>query len=174
VQRSALALFNTKGYEATALREIAAVVGVTKASLYYHFASKDEIVRSIVTMRAQEAERLAAWVVEQEPAVDLPERAVLRWIDQTPQDKLQGIRFLVSNPLVVQRVAAEAGGRIRDGLASIVDALAGTSADPRRRLLIRMALHSVNTAVAAATDLEDEASILDAARTAARALTAAL
>ena len=50
----------------------------------------------------------------------------------------------------------------------------GWLAATEKRLLIRMALHSVNTAVAAATDLEDEASILDAARTAARALTAAL
>jgi AcrR family transcriptional regulator len=41
-------LFIEKGYEATSLREIAERVGVTKAALYYHFASKSEMVAAIL------------------------------------------------------------------------------------------------------------------------------
>ena len=41
-------LFIEKGYEATSLREIAERVGVTKAALYYHFASKSEMVAAII------------------------------------------------------------------------------------------------------------------------------
>jgi len=33
-------LFVERGYDATSLREIAERLGVTKAALYYHFASK--------------------------------------------------------------------------------------------------------------------------------------
>lgn len=47
VERAALALFVARGYTATSLREIAQTVGVTVPALYYHFASKDELLRSV-------------------------------------------------------------------------------------------------------------------------------
>jgi AcrR family transcriptional regulator len=40
----ALELFNEQGYERTSLREIAERLGVTKAALYYHFKSKEDIL----------------------------------------------------------------------------------------------------------------------------------
>jgi AcrR family transcriptional regulator len=45
---AALDLFVAQGYEKTSLREIAEQVGVTKAALYYHFASKEEIFRTLM------------------------------------------------------------------------------------------------------------------------------
>jgi len=39
----ALDLFSEQGYDQTSLREISQRLGITKAALYYHFASKDEI-----------------------------------------------------------------------------------------------------------------------------------
>ena len=36
-------LFAEKGYENTSIEEITATVGVAKGTLYYHFASKEEI-----------------------------------------------------------------------------------------------------------------------------------
>ena len=47
VERAALALFVARGYTATSLREIAQSVGVSVPALYYHFASKDELLRSV-------------------------------------------------------------------------------------------------------------------------------
>ena len=44
----ALDLFIEQGYDKTSLREIAERVGVTKAALYYHFASKEEIFRTLI------------------------------------------------------------------------------------------------------------------------------
>ena len=44
----ALELFTEQGYEATSLREIAERLGVTKAALYYHFPSKDDIARELL------------------------------------------------------------------------------------------------------------------------------
>ena len=51
IQAVALDLFTEQGYEATSLREIAERLGVTKAALYYHFKTKDEIVASLSTTR---------------------------------------------------------------------------------------------------------------------------
>jgi AcrR family transcriptional regulator len=44
----ALELFSRQGYDATSLREIADRLGFTKAALYYHYQSKDEILAALV------------------------------------------------------------------------------------------------------------------------------
>lgn len=44
---AALDLFIEKGYEGTSLRELAERLGFTKAALYYHFASKDDILMAL-------------------------------------------------------------------------------------------------------------------------------
>jgi len=44
----ALELFATKGYEQTSLREIAERLNITKAALYYHFPSKDELLGDVL------------------------------------------------------------------------------------------------------------------------------
>jgi AcrR family transcriptional regulator len=43
----ALTLFTEQGYDGTSLREIAEKLGVTKAALYYHFESKDDILLAL-------------------------------------------------------------------------------------------------------------------------------
>ncbi|EFC83226.1 TetR/AcrR family transcriptional regulator [Parafrankia sp. EUN1f] len=43
----ALELFTHSGYEAVSLREIAQRLNITKAALYYHFASKDDILLAL-------------------------------------------------------------------------------------------------------------------------------
>jgi AcrR family transcriptional regulator len=44
----AATLFSDKGFNATSIRDISEALGVTKAALYYHFTSKEEILRGIV------------------------------------------------------------------------------------------------------------------------------
>jgi AcrR family transcriptional regulator len=43
----ALELFTEKGFDGASLREIAERLGVTKAAIYYHFASKDDILMAL-------------------------------------------------------------------------------------------------------------------------------
>jgi AcrR family transcriptional regulator len=54
----ALDLFTEKGFDGTSLREIADKLGVTKAALYYHFASKDDILMAL-HMRLHEFGKVA-------------------------------------------------------------------------------------------------------------------
>lgn len=48
IRAVALELFSTKGFEQTSLREIAERVGLTKASLYYHYSSKQSLLLAVV------------------------------------------------------------------------------------------------------------------------------
>lgn len=49
-------LFISKGVMRTSLQEIASHLGVTKPALYYHFSSREDIVRSIVEPLIDEGE----------------------------------------------------------------------------------------------------------------------
>lgn len=48
IQDVARELFAEKGVQRTSLQDIAARLGITKPALYYHFASREDLVRSIV------------------------------------------------------------------------------------------------------------------------------
>jgi len=48
IEEIALTLFIQRGFSGTKLQDIADELGLTKTALYYHFPSKDELVRSLV------------------------------------------------------------------------------------------------------------------------------
>ena len=48
ILEEALQLFSQNGYTGTSMNDIAAKLGVTKAALYKHYKSKQEILDSIV------------------------------------------------------------------------------------------------------------------------------
>jgi AcrR family transcriptional regulator len=62
----ALDLFIEKGFDRTSLREIAEKLGFTKAALYYHFASKDDILMAL-HMRLHEFGKVALARMTEEP-----------------------------------------------------------------------------------------------------------
>ena len=167
IQQVATDLFTTQGYEVTTMREIAGVLGIKKASLYYHFAGKEDLLRSLFEQRGDEAQDLLEWIAGQPQDPALIETAVLRWVDSFSGDKLRGIRFMSANPLLARSTTASAGERIGSTLIAIVDALAPLLPNhtPIAELQLRMALLSINAAVnaAAGTDFSDD-EIIAAAR----------
>lgn len=46
VLRRAIDLFNTRGYDATSMADLAQELGVTKSALYHHFASKESLLEA--------------------------------------------------------------------------------------------------------------------------------
>ena len=61
IQSVALELFAEQGYDKTSLREIAERLDVTKAALYYHFKSKEDIVTSLVEDYFGQIDELVSW-----------------------------------------------------------------------------------------------------------------
>ena len=57
---AALQLFAGQGYAGSSIRDIAEAVGVTKAALYYHFRSKEEILDALTEPIVAELEALVA------------------------------------------------------------------------------------------------------------------
>lgn len=58
VLEAALDLFATRGFDGTSLQEIADRLGVTKAAVYYHFRTKDELLLAMVRPALDELIRL--------------------------------------------------------------------------------------------------------------------
>src|SRR5699024_117224 len=58
IRKVALELFAQQGFDRTSLREIAERLDITKAALYYHYPSKNDLLRAIVTPLADDLRAL--------------------------------------------------------------------------------------------------------------------
>jgi AcrR family transcriptional regulator len=74
IQEVARALFLQQGVQRTSLQDIADKLGITKPALYYHFASREDLVRSILVPLIEEGEQ---FVAEQESRDGTDPREVL-------------------------------------------------------------------------------------------------
>ena len=144
VQEVALELFAEQGYEKTSLREIAERLGVTKAALYYHFKSKEDIVHSFTDDYFAEFDALVAW------AKDQPRSAATRRevIDRYVGIVLAGhevFRFLEQNRASVETMHAgkDRLAHFRDRLDDLVDVLVGPAAPLRDRVRASTAVIAV-------------------------------
>ncbi|MFG1942530.1 TetR/AcrR family transcriptional regulator [Nonomuraea sp. NPDC048826] len=60
IQAVARELFARQGVQNTSLRQISDRLGITKPALYYHFTSRDDLVRSIVQPLLDDMERFVS------------------------------------------------------------------------------------------------------------------
>jgi AcrR family transcriptional regulator len=75
---AAAKVFQTKGYHAASVQDIADAVGILKGSLYHHFESKEELLYLIVKEpRARLYQTLAEIVADDLPAEQKLRRAIL-------------------------------------------------------------------------------------------------
>jgi AcrR family transcriptional regulator len=71
ILNAALDLFIEKGFDKTSLREISEQIGVTKAALYYHFASKEDILMALHQRLHEFGSDALAQLGDQEPSAAL-------------------------------------------------------------------------------------------------------
>jgi AcrR family transcriptional regulator len=74
IQAAARELFARQGVQKTSLQEIADRLGITKPALYYHFSSREELVRSIMQPLIDNGE---AFIAHQESLDHVAPRALL-------------------------------------------------------------------------------------------------
>ncbi|MEU8186601.1 TetR/AcrR family transcriptional regulator [Micromonospora carbonacea] len=144
IKAVALELFTEQGYEKTSLREIAERLNVTKAALYYHFKSKDEIVSSFVEERLDRMDALIAWADGQPATLATRRELIARYADSmfaTEQPSV--MRFFEQNQTALKSLAA--GQQMRDRMFRLADALARGDESPEAQLRAALSLFAVHS-----------------------------
>ncbi|MBO9524338.1 MAG: TetR/AcrR family transcriptional regulator [Nocardioidaceae bacterium] len=171
---AALALFAEKGYEATSMREIAEQLGITKPALYYHFDSKEDIVRALLADIETQVDALVAWTKAQPPGPDLRRQVLERWTDIMQAHGITAFKFVVANRQVVHEISPDRSGMVAC-MHELYRLLAGPEASVEEQLRVRIALMSVNMAgiVGAGIDAPEEEILATARRLALELMPAA-
>jgi len=146
IQRVALELFTERGYEATSLREIAERLDVTKAALYYHFKSKEDIVASLVEDYFSQLDDLEAWAGTQ-PRTPQTRAAILARYVRIVADGHDAFRMLQHNQAAMNSLRSakkHSQDVFRERMGGLVDALAGPGADVPERLRAAMVLGGIS------------------------------
>ena len=144
-QKVALELFAEQGYEKTSLREIAERLGVTKAALYYHFKSKEDIVRSFTEDHFARLDAVIAWAKEQPPGPATGREILDRYV-AVLVDGSDVFRFLEQNQATLH--SHESGKhrfeQFRPRLDALVELIAGQNASTRARVRTTVAFFSTS------------------------------
>jgi AcrR family transcriptional regulator len=101
IQDVALELFAQQGYEKTSLREIAEHLDVTKAALYYHFKTKEDILVGIADDIAAPVAELIAWAQGQ-PRTLATKQELLRRYSDILWSASRFFRFIQENQATVR------------------------------------------------------------------------
>jgi AcrR family transcriptional regulator len=145
IQQVAVELFAEHGYEGTSLREIAERLDVTKAALYYHFKSKEDIVRSLVEDYYGQIDALIAWARTQPTAAATRDEILRRYVAIVAEGD-EVFRMLHQNQAAVNSFAAakNRGELFHERMTALIELLTGPAAALDDRLRAAMALGGVS------------------------------
>lgn len=127
IQQVALELFAEQGYDKTSLREIAERLSVTKAALYYHFRTKEDIVTSLFDDFMAQVDAIIEWAKQQRIDAELRRQIVHRYADVvTSPEAARMIRFVQGNQSAVRDLGDSKAlfGRFRELNQLLVDPVA--------------------------------------------------
>jgi AcrR family transcriptional regulator len=153
IQDAALDLFVRQGYEKTSLREIADQLGITKAALYYHYASKQELLKSLTQPLIDEFEHVLA--------AHLDRRALLiAYLDLLSRNRRVFEIFTADHSSLV---AAELAERSETTRREIIRQVAGPDATPTDLVRAAAALGAITQGFVLAAGLDPAQSALEGA-----------
>lgn len=112
-------LLAEKGFDAMTVDEVAAAVGIAKASLYKHFPSKEDLAAAAMVRVMRRAQQFLAGIDAGLPVRDKL-KAVVRWMLQA---QLAGQMPSLPSQNSSLRSALSANGDYRDALARISEQL---------------------------------------------------
>ena len=164
IQAVAVEMFTEHGYEKTSLREIAEALGVTKAALYYHFKSKEDIVRSLLEDYFGHIDALVAWG-ETEPAGPARRAEILRRYVAIVQEGEAAFRMLHQNQAAIKGLSGSknTGQLFRERLSPLIALLTGPNPGLEDRLRAAMALGGISMGWMVFSEEEPDRSRLSAA-----------
>ena len=132
-------LLSEKGFDAMTVDEVAAEVGIAKASLYKHFTSKEELACAAMVTAMRRAQEVIQSTDSSLPPLDKL-KAVTRW---TMTLKLQGLMPSLPSQNSSLRATLMASKDYMDGLMEVSDALGGWIEAAQKQGQINKALPAV-------------------------------
>jgi AcrR family transcriptional regulator len=140
----ALDLFAEHGYDKTSLREIAERLGVTKAALYYHFKSKEDIVRSLFEDYAGDIDELIAWGSRQPRTPDTRRELLDRYLDIVVR-RTEVFRCLERNQAAMRNLESEDAKELfRERIRALIDLTQEPGASLPQRVRLTLAFTAVH------------------------------
>ncbi|MDF3303017.1 TetR/AcrR family transcriptional regulator [Streptomyces tropicalis] len=154
IQDVALELFAEQGYEKTSLREIAEHLDVTKAALYYHFKTKEEILVSVFEDLTQPIEDLIEWGRQQPHTLRTKQEIVRRY-----SDALTGaaplFRFMQENQATVRELRI--GDTFKDRMRGLREIIIDPDASLTDQVRCISALFTLHAGMFVMQDVEGDA-----------------
>lgn len=148
--KSALNVFLEKGYHKTSMNDLAAEAGLLKGSLYHHFSSKEELMKSVIES-LHDYYRREIFVI---PAMDIPAIEKVRAMIQASEEVFfnqRGGNFMTNIALETLNVVPEFTAMIRaffrDWLGCIAAVYAEVVDHDRAMELARQTLAEIEGAV---------------------------
>jgi AcrR family transcriptional regulator len=161
---AALELFTEHGFDGTTLQQIADRLGVTKAALYYHFRSKDELLQALLTPAITGLEELLS-AHETLPDTPAQRRRFMEGYVDYMLSLRRLIAYMVSDLAIVAHPAIATGGADRS--ARLRAMLAGDDLDFHDQVRVTMAFKGIGGVIAQYPDADTaelRAALIDATR----------
>jgi AcrR family transcriptional regulator len=153
IQDVALELFAEQGYEKTSLREIAERLEVTKAALYYHFKTKEEIIVSLFEDLTKPIEDLIEWGRQQPHTLETKQEIVRRY-SQVLTDASPLFRFMQENQATVRDLSI--GEMFKNRMLGMRDIVIDPDADLVDQVRCISALFTMHAGMFVMKDLEGD------------------
>ncbi|WP_436531516.1 TetR/AcrR family transcriptional regulator [Actinoplanes sp. HUAS TT8] len=162
----ALRLFATQGYANTSLREIADELGVTKAALYFHFKTKEDILNGILLGHLDHINALVDDAAEHATTLAGRQDFLRRLAEYQAARSVHLIRLIRENFTEITNLPL--GAEIKNGQRRLFEALAGPDATLMDRIRARTAFIAIQSAaISAEWEDADEKEIMETALTVA-------
>ncbi|MEV6796096.1 helix-turn-helix domain-containing protein [Streptomyces sp. NPDC051320] len=153
IQDVALELFVEQGYEKTSLREIAERLEVTKAALYYHFKTKEDILISLFKDLSAPIDEVIAWGQTQPRTLETKKEVLRRY-----SDALSGseplFRFMQENQGTVRELSV--GENFKDRMLLLLDLVRAPDASMADQVRCFSALFTMHAGNFALRDVEGD------------------
>ncbi|MET7904306.1 helix-turn-helix domain-containing protein [Streptomyces sp. NPDC005336] len=153
IQDVALTLFAERGYEKTSLREIAEHLEVTKAALYYHFKTKEDIVISLFQDLGQPLDELLAWGEKQPRTLETKLELVRRY-SAALDNAAPLFRFMQENQATVRELSI--GQSFKERMFAMSDLIRDPGAPLIDQVRCITALFSMHAGVFALQTIEGD------------------
>ena len=139
IQEVALELFAEQGYDKTSLREIAERLGITKAAVYYHFRTKEDILASLFDALLAGFDEILEWGHSRTPGPETRVGLLNRYADLLAAGPTaQLVRFMQESQTSVREHTAAAD--LKKRFTELTSLLTDPGASTRERMRVRLAV----------------------------------